>query len=1033
MSLSSLSIRRPVLAIVMSIAIVVLGILGYNFLGVREYPSVDPPIITVSTNYPGANADVIESQITEPLEESVNGIAGIRSLTSVSRDGRSTITVEFNIDVNLETAANDVRDKVSRAIRNLPPDVENPIVSKADADAIPIVFLNVQSDTRNLLQLTELANNVFKERFQTIPGVSSVDIWGEKKYSMRLWLDPAKLAAYYLTPLDVKNAINRENVELPSGLIEGDKTELSIRTIGRLHNAAEFNDLIIKEVDGNVVTLKDVGYAVLGAENERTLLKREGTPMVGVVLRAQPGANNIAITNEFYKRLEQLKRELPSDIKTGIGFDVTEYIRDSIVEVEQTIFIAFGLVVLIIFLFLRDWRTTVIPVIAIPISLIGAFFIMYIVDYSINVLTLLGIVLAIGIVVDDAIVVLENIYKKIEAGLHPDESARRGAAEIFFAVISTTIALASVFLPIIFLQGLTGRLFREFGIVISGAVIISSFIALTLTPMLGSRILKKREGHNWFYNKTEPFFVKLNTAYKNSLEAFLSKRWMAFVVMGFSLALIYLFFTFVPTELAPLEDRSGLRLYATAPEGASFEYMDRFMDMLIQTLKDDIPEREAIISVTSPGFGASSSVNSGFAFVILTRPGERERSQQEIADDITPTLSRMTEARVFVTQQQSIGQRRGGLPVQYVIQAPNFDKLREYLPKFMEAASGNPMFTIVDANLKFNKPEIKLAIDRQRARNLGVSTIDIAQTIQSAFSGQRFGYFIKDGKQYQVIGQLIRDKRNAPIDLKSLYVTNNKGELIQLDNVVTLTEQSAPPQLYRFNRYVSATVSAGLAPGKTIGDGIKEMDKIASQVLDETFATSLSGASKDYEESSSSLLFAFLLAIGFIYLVLAAQFESFRDPFIILFTVPLAIFGALISLWYFNQTLNIFSEIGIIMLIGIVTKNGILIVEFANQRKAAGLTKMEAIKDAAAARMRPILMTSLSTVLGILPIALALGAGSEARVSMGIAVIGGLIFSTFLTLMIVPAVYSYFSRATAAVSNVTEAAGVEEETVFAGK
>lgn len=1030
MSLSSLSIRRPVLAIVMSIAIVVLGMLGYTFLGVREYPSVDPPIITVSTVYTGANADVIESQITEPLEESINGIAGIRSLNSVSRDGRSIIRVEFDIDVDLETAANDVRDKVSRGVRDLPPDVEAPIVSKADADAQPILFLNIQSDTRNLMQLTEFANNVFKERFQTIPGVSTVDIWGERKYSMRLWLDPVKLAAYHLTPLDIKEAVNRENVELPSGSIEGNKTELSIRTIGRLHDASEFNDLIIKEESGNIVKLKDVGYATLGAENERTILKRDGTPMVGVVLVAQPGANNIAITNEFYKRMDQLKKDLPPDIKTGIGFDVTDYIKDSITEVEQTIFVAFGLVVLIIFLFLRDWRTTIIPVIAIPISLIGAFFIMYIADFSINVLTLLGIVLAIGIVVDDAIVVLENIFTKIEAGLHPDDAARRGSAEIFFAIISTTVALASVFLPIIFLQGLTGRLFREFGIVIAGSVIISAFVALTLTPMLGSRILKKKEGHNWFYNKTEPFFVKLNTTYRNSLDAFLAKRWTALLVMGLSLGLIYLFFTAIPSELAPLEDRSGLRLIATAPEGASFEYMDHFIDNLVQTMKDSIPERDAIISVTSPGGGSSGSTNSGFAYLILTKPDQRERSQQQIADDITPFISRMTDARAFVTQQQSIGQSRGGLPVQYVLQAPNFEKLREYLPKFMDAAQKDPAFTIVDVDLKFNKPEIKLAIDRQRARNLGVSTIDIAQTIQSAFSGQRFGYFIKDGKQYQVIGQLIRNKRNAPIDLKSLYVKNNQGNLIQLDNVVSLSEQSTPPQLLRYNRYVSATVSAGLAPGKTIGDGIKEMDKIASQVLDESFSTALSGSSKDYAESSSSLIFAFLLAIGFIYLVLAAQFESFRDPFIILFTVPLAIFGALLSLWYFNQTLNIFSEIGIIMLIGIVTKNGILIVEFANQRKAAGLSKIDAIKYAAAARLRPILMTSLSTVLGILPIALALGAGSESRVSMGIAVIGGLIFSTFLTLLIVPAIYSYLSRNTATVSNVTETAGVEEETAL---
>ncbi len=1020
MSLSSLSIRRPVLTIVMSIAIVVLGIIGYTYLGVREYPAVDPPIITVSTNYTGANADVIETQITEPLEESINGIAGIRSLTSVSRDGRSTITVEFNLDVDLETAANDVRDKVSRALYSLPPDIENPVVSKADADASPIVFLNIQSDTRNLLELSQIADNVFKERFQTIPGVSSVSIWGEKKYAMRLLLDPAKLAAYQLTPLDVKNALNRENVELPSGLIEGNNTELSIRTIGRLHTVDEFDNLIVKQSGGNVVRLKDLGHAELAPENEKSILKRDGIPMVGVVLIAQPGANNIAIVNEFYKRLAQIKKDLPPDIKTGIGFDITKYIRDSITEVEQTIFVAFGLVVLIIFLFLRDWRTTLIPVIAIPISLIGAFFIMYVMDFSINVLTLLGIVLAIGIVVDDAIVVLENIYAKIEEGMGPREAAAKGSAEIFFAIISTTIALASVFLPIIFLQGLTGRLFREFGIVIAGSVIISAFVALTLTPMLGSKILRHKQKHSKFYYLTEPFFVKLNKTYRNSLDAFLNHRWLAFLLMAASIGLIWVFFQNTPSELAPLEDRSSLYFFATAPEGASFEYMDRFMDHLIQTIKDSIPERDAIISVTSPGFGASGSVNSGFAYLILKDPDQRIRSQQQIADDISKDLNNLTAARVFVVQQQSIGRRRGGLPVQYVLQAPNFEKLREYLPKFLEAARRDPTFAFVDVNLKFNKPELKIQINRQRARDLGVSTIDIAQTIQAAFSGQRFGYFIKDGKQYQVIGQLSRQNRDAPIDLTSLYVKNNRGELIQLDNVINVSEQSTPPQLYRFNRYVSATVSAALAPGKTIGDGIKAMDAVSKKVLDQSFSTALDGASKDYAESSSSLIFAFLLAIGFIYLVLAAQFESFRDPFIILFTVPLAILGALLSLWYFNQTLNIFSEIGIIMLIGLVTKNGILIVEFANQRKAAGLDKLEAIKDAAAARLRPILMTSLSTVLGILPIALALGAGSESRVSMGIAVIGGMIFSTFLTLMIIPAIYTFFSRKTASVSNVTE-------------
>ena len=1031
MSLSSLSIRRPVLTIVMSIAIVLFGIIGYAFLGVREFPSVDPPIITVTTSYVGANADVIESQITEPLEESINGIAGIRSLTSSSTTGRSQITVEFYVDVDLEAAANDVRDRVSRAVRNLPEDAEPPIISKADANSTPIVFLNVQSDTRNLMQISDIANNIFKERLQTIPGVSEVRIWGEKKYSMRLWMDPAKLAAYKITPLDVQNAVRKENIELPAGFIEGNSTELTIRTVGRLQDADEFNNLIIKEDQGNVVRFKDIGYAALGPENEKTILKRDGIPMVGVVLIAQPGANNIAITDEFYKRLEQIKKNLPSDIKTGIGFDVTKYIKESISEVKQTIILAFSLVVLIIFLFLRDWRTTVIPVIAIPISLIGAFFIMYFANFSINVLTLLGIVLAIGIVVDDAIVVLENIYKKVEDKMDPVEASRKGSAEIFFAIISTTVALASVFLPVIFLQGLTGRLFREFGIVIAAAVIISAFVALTLTPMLSSKILKRREKHSWFYYKTEPFFVKLNETYANSLNTFMNKKWMALVIMGGSIVMIYLFFSLLPSEIAPLEDRSQFTLNVTAPEGTSFEYMSRIIDQLITVVQDSVPETDAIISLTSPGF--SGSTNSGFINVILKDPDQRKRTQQQIAEDLTRAVSKMTAARIYITQPQTIGGgRRGGLPVQFVIQAPNFEKLRDVLPKFLDAASSDPTFTVVDANLKFNKPELRISIDRQRARDLGVSTIDIAQTIQAAFSGQRFGYFIKDGKQYQVIGQVTRENRDAPIDLQSLYVKNNRDELVQLDNVVVLKEESSPPQLYRFNRYVSATVSAGLAPGKTIGDGIAAMRNIASKQLDETFSTALDGASKDYEESSSSLYFAFVLALVLIYLVLAAQFESFRDPFIILFTVPLALGGALLSLWYFSQTLNIFSEIGIIMLIGLVTKNGILIVEFANQRKAVGQDRLEAIKHASIARLRPILMTSLSTVLGTLPIALALGAGSESRVSMGIAVIGGLIFSTFLTLFVVPVMYSYLSRKTAAVSNVTEGEyvpGTEEEIV----
>lgn len=998
------------MATVMSFVILLLGIIAFTFLGVREYPAVDPPIITVSTTYTGANAEVIESQITEPLEEEINGVAGIKTMSSVSREGRSTITVEFDLDLDLETAANDVRARVSRAVRNIPPDAEPPVVSKADADASPILFFNVKSDQRNLLELTDIAINTFKERVQTIQGVSSVQIWGEKLYSMRLWMDPARLAALRLTPLDVLNALSRENIELPSGRIEGNSTELTVRTMGRLSSVSEFEDLIISENDnGSPVQFKDIGRVELGPENERTILKRDGLPMVGVVLVPQPGANQIDIADEFYRRAERIEADLPTDVETDIGFDTTEYVRASIDEVKQTIFLAMILVIMIIFLFLRDWRTTLIPIIVIPIALIGAFFVMYIAGFSINVLTLLAIVLSIGLVVDDAIVVLENIYAKVEQGMTPVEAGLVGSREIFFAIVATSLALVSVFTPILFLGGITGRLFQEFGIVIAGAVVISTFVALTLTPMLSTKILKANQKHSRFYEKTEPFFKWLMKKYRASLETFMSNRWVTAPILLVAVLLMYLLFSGLQQELAPLEDRARIGLSATAPEGATFEYMDAYMDELIAFIEDNVPESKAIISVTSPGFGASSAVNSGFARIILEDAENRERSQQQIYDDLSESIQELSGARVFLFQEQSIGGGRGGLPVQFVLQSQNIDKLKEVIPAFLEEANKHPNLNYAEVDLKFNKPELQVEILRERARTLGVSAQDIARTLQLSLSGQRFGYFIRDGKQHQVIGQVDRADRNEPMDLQSLYVNNNRDELIQLDNVIQLKERSSPPQLYRFNRFASATISAGLARGNTIADGIDAMDDIADWVLDESFSTSLSGASRDYAESSSSLWFTFLMALLLVYLVLSAQFESFRDPLTIMFTVPLALVGALLSLWYFSETLNIFSQIGMIMLIGLVTKNGILIVEFANQRQRQGLSILEAIIDASAARFRPILMTSLSTVLGILPIALALGAGAKSRTSMGIAIIGGLIIGSFLTLYIIPAIYSYLS------------------------
>lgn len=1013
-SLSETSIKRPVLAIVMSITIIVFGLIGYNYLGVREYPSVDPPVVNVQTSYTGANADIIESQITEPLEESINGIAGIRTLTSSSRDGRSSITVEFDLAVNIEDAANDVRDRVSRSMAVLPKDVDPPVISKSDADSGPIYNLNLSSKTRNILNLNEIATRNVKEKLQTIPGVSSVQMWGEKKYAMRLNIDPDRLASFRLTAPDIVAALTKQNIELPSGSIEGANTELTVRTQGRLTTVEDFENLIIKEEGDRSVKFSDVGDVVLASENEKTMFKRDNVPMISIAVIPQPGSNQIEIVNSIRKKLIQIQTTMPDDVLLKEGFDNTRYVRRSIVEVEETILTAILLVTLIIFLFLRDWRSTIIPLTAIPVSLIGVFFFMYLVGFSINVLTLLGIVLSIGLVVDDAIVVLENIYSKIEEGLSPWKAAQEGSKEIYFAVISTTVTLVAVFLPVIFLQGITGRLFREFGIVVAGSVIISAFVSLTLTPMLGSRLLKGGHSKPWFYRVTEPFFVWLNRAYESSLNSFLSARWLAWVLVFSLFGIIYALFKTgaIPSELAPLEDRGMLRVNATAPEGVTYEYMLHYTDEMSNFLMKAIPdnERKNIYAYTSPPFGNGGS-NTGSMRIMLTDP-ENRRSQQAIAEELQPKIKKFTGAKAILIQEPTLstGQRGGGgLPIAFVVQAPNFEKLKKMMPLFLAKVRESPKFENSDVNLKFTKPELRLEIDRAKAQNLGISIQDVAQTLQLGLSGRRFGYFVMDGKQYQIIGQINRDLRNDVKDLKSLYVKNNRGDLIQLDNLVKITEQSTPPQLYRYNRYVAATVQAQMAKGVTLGEALNEMDKLAKETFDVSFSTAYDGQSKEFKESSSSLLFAFALAILLIYLILSAQFESFIDPLIILFTVPLAVAGALLTLWDFSQTLNIFSQIGIIVLIGLVTKNGILIVEFANQKKETGLSKLEAVKVAAAARFRPIVMTSLCTILGILPIALALGSGAKSRVSMGIAVVGGMLFSTTLTLYIIPAIYSFMS------------------------
>jgi len=1034
MDLAAVSIRRPVLTIVLSLLITLLGAISFLKLPVREYPAVDPPTLTITTSYPGAAAEVIEAQITEPLEEAVNSVAGIRTLTSVSREGTSLITAEFTVDTNLDSASSDVRDQISRAVRNLPPDANPPILIKTNADSSPIFGLSLRSEHRSQLDLCGYADRL-KERLQTVPGIAAVDLPAEKRYAMRLWIDPEKLAAYGLTPLDIRQALTRANVELPSGRIEGEAVELPVKTQSRLNTPEEFNRLIVKRVEDRIVRFRDVGYAELGAADERGLLKVGRVPIAGMYFRPQPGANQIEIVDEMLRRIARIKREIPPDITLDAAYDNTQYVRRSIREVEETIFVAFALVLLVVFAFFREWRTTLIPVLAIPVSIIGAFAIMAAVGFSINTLTLLGIVLAIGLVVDDAIVVLENIYAKIEAGMPPLAAGIAGTKEIFLAVIATTITLAVVFLPLLFMGGLSGRLFREFGVTIAGAVLISAVVALTLTPMLSARLLKAH-GHGWLFRTTEPFFVRLARGYGASLAVFLRLRWLALLVLAAAGAVIWYGLGALPRELTPLEDRGRIWVRATAPEGAGFDYMANYMDDVALATAELVPEAQIMMTQVpgnGGGPGAIGSANNGFVRIFLKDREQRGRSQQEIADALQPLARQFTQGRLNVTQEQSIGvQRVSSQGVQFVIQAADLEMLRDVLPKFLDEVRKSPVFTFADSDLKFNKPEMRLVINRDKADTLGVTAADIAQTLQATLSGQRFGFFIFNGKQYDVIAQLTRDFRARPGDLGNLSVRAASGDLVRLDNLVTVTERSSPPELYRYNRYVAATISGTLARGRAMGEGIAVYQDVARRMLDARFTTALTGAARDFVESSSSLGWVFALALVLIHLVLAAQFESFRAPFVILFTVPLAAAGAIGALWYFGQTLNIFSQIGLIMLVGLVTKNGILIVEFANQRLDAGAANaLVAVQEAAEARLRPILMTTAATILGILPIALALGAGAESRVSMGIAVIGGLTIGSALALFVIPAVYVFMApravKAKARAAGPGEGEGVGEE------
>ena len=1014
MNISEFSIKRPVFAIVCSILILVFGGVSYKFLSLREYPAIDPPNITVRTSYTGANSDIIESQITEPIEKAVNGIQGIRTITSSSNQGSSVVTVEFNLDVDLDNAASDVRDKVSQALRQLPADIDAPpVISKADASGDVVIILSIQSKEKSIIELSDFAENVLQEKLQTIPDVSGVNVFGLRKHAMRLNYMPEKMNAYGITVADIKSTLDKENIDLPGGKVAGNNTELVVKTLGKLSTENDFRQLILRENADGIIRLGDVAEVRLGSEVEEVGFRLNGINAVACGIAPQPGANFIKISDEFYKRLEQIKKQKGfEDIEFTVVLDNTKNVRRALEEVEETLVISLVLVVLVVYFFFRNWSIAFRPLIDIPVSLVGAFFIMYLAGFSINVLTLLGIVLATGLVVDDGIVVTENIFRKLEGGMPIKQAAREGSREIFFAVISTSITLAVVFLPIIFIQGFVGSLFKEFGIVVAGAVIISAFVSLTLTPVLNVLMNRKNSKPSWFYVKTEPFFQGLENGYRKLLIAFMRVRWMAWGIIVACIVIIIVIFSNIQTELAPIEDKSQFRFNITAPEGTSFDYMDNYVSQLGDFFYDSIPSREFVFASVNNSFVGNGSVNSAFGRVVISNPDERNMSQDEIVNKANARLSTFNDGRVFLIQEQTISVgfgARGALPVQYVLQNLDFNKIKEVLPMFLAEARKNPIFQAVDVNLKFNKPELQVSIDRIKAKDLGLSVQDVAQTLQSALSGGRLGYFLMNGKQYQIIGQMNRESRDEPTDLNQYYVRNNRGENIQLSSVVNIVESSNPPQLYHYNRFKSATVSASLAPGKTTGDGVKAMQDIGAQLLDESFTTSLSGPSRDFAESSSNTMFALLLAVVLIFLVLAAQFESFIDPIIIILTVPMAFAGAFLSLWITGNTFNIFSQIGMIMLIGLVTKNGILIVEFSNKKREEGMDKMSALIEAAVYRMRPILMTSLATALGALPIALSLGAAATSRISLGVVIVGGIIFSLMLTLFVIPAIYSYLS------------------------
>jgi len=1004
MQLPELCIRRPVFATVLSLMIVLIGVISFQRLTVREYPKIDTPVVSVRTVYKGASPQVMESQITQPLEDSISGIEGVRSVKSVSREEVSQITVEFVLERNVDAASNDVRDRVARVRALLPAAADDSVVSKIEADAQAILWMRLSSEKHSPLELSDYADRYVADRLKTLPGVASVIIGGEQRYAMRLWIDRDRLAAYGLTPVDVENGLRRQNVEIPSGRIESSQREFTVLTEADLRTAAQFDDMILTESRGYPVRLKDVGQARLGALDERSVLRVNGNPAVGLGIVKQSTANTLSVANAAKSELAKLQGVLPEGMQLQVAFDSSVFIDRSIDGVYRTMIEAVLLVMLVIFVFLRSVRATLIPFVTIPVSLIGAFFFLFLMGFSVNVLTLLGLVLAIGLVVDDAIVVLENCHRHVELGKSPREASIVGSQEIAFAVIAMSLTLTAVFAPLGFMTGNTGRLFTEFALTVAAAVAVSGVVALTLTPMMCSRILKAHESHGRLYQAMERFFNGMNAAYRRSLGVVLRMWWavaLVFVLVVVSATLLY---RSLKSELSPLEDRGFFISLIVAPEGASMDYTDGYMRQ-VESMFAKVPEIKSYFTVVAPGLERPNPVNFGIGFSQLVPWEERTRKTQQITGELGPKMFAMPGVLAFPINPPSLGQSFRNPPVQFVVQATSYEALERMTDALLAKARQSKALANPDTDLRLNKPQLAVDIDREKSASMGIDVETIGRTLETLLGGRQVTRFKKEGKQYDVIIQLEAKDRDTPTDLSAIFVRARDGRLVQLSNLVKVRETVGPKELNHFNRLRATVLTANVAPGFTLGEALSDVEAAAKDVLDASARTELDGPSREFRESGAALLFTFVLALLFIYLVLAAQFESFVSPFVIMLTVPLAMTGALAALKLTGGTLNVYSQIGLVMLIGLITKHGILIVEFSNQLREKGMDAAAAVTEAATLRLRPILMTTGAMVLGALPLALAKGAGAEARQPIGWVIVGGLALGTVFTLFVIPTAY----------------------------